>query len=409
MYQDRDPRELSSVFFIIILGFFLIQRSIRAIFKRGVSIIISFPTHCECCFSDWGFRTRKFKRIGGNPISYSGIYKVFTNLFYAGIIEHEGVQYEGKHERLITVEEYDRVQMLLGRAGRPRPQRHEFAFTGAIRCGVCGCLYTAEVKKKLLKSGEIREHQYYHCTRKTRKVRCDQKKNIRLENLEVVIEKELEKYTIYPEFLEWALEDLRQKNDTEIEDRSRIYEMQHKTLVETQKELDELTRMRIRNLIDDEVFLKEKNVLQSKILQFQGLLRETENRAEKWLELTEKTFAFATYARKEFLLAEGTRGLERKKEILLALGKTPILKDGELSIEPNSWLAPIKNGYPALEAEYRRLEPSKTLSTKAKTEALTSVRTQWLRLLNTIRTSIQEDKESKVYYFGLKKFMEQGA
>lgn len=33
----------------------------------------------------------------------------------------------------------------------------------------------------------------------------------------------------------------------------------------------------------------------------------------------------------------------------------------------------------------------------------------WLRLLNTIRTSIQEDKESKFYYFGLKRFMEQGA
>lgn len=32
-----------------------------------------------------------------------------------------------------------------------------------------------------------------------------------------------------------------------------------------------------------------------------------------------------------------------------------------------------------------------------------------LRLLNTIRTSIQEDKESKFYYFGLKRFMEQGA
>jgi P-type E1-E2 ATPase len=31
------------------------------------------------------------------------------------------------------------------------------------------------------------------------------------------------------------------------------------------------------------------------------------------------------------------------------------------------------------------------------------------RLLNTIRTSIQEDKESRFYYFGLKKFIEQGA
>lgn len=32
-----------------------------------------------------------------------------------------------------------------------------------------------------------------------------------------------------------------------------------------------------------------------------------------------------------------------------------------------------------------------------------------LRLLNTIRTSIQEDKASKFYYFGLKKLLEQNA
>ena len=329
--------------------------------------------------NEWGFKTRKFKRMGGNPISYSGIYKVFTNLFYAGVIENNGIEYEGKHERLITLQEYDRVQMLLGKAGKPRPQHHEFAFTGSIRCGVCGCTYTAETKKKLLKSGEIREHTYYHCTRKTRKIKCDQKKNIPLATLETLIEQEIQKYTILPEFLEWALEGLSQKNNTEIEDRSRIYEMQHKTLVETQKELDELTRMRYRQLIDDETYLKEKNVLQSKITQFKDSLRETESRAEEWLELTEKTFTFATYAQKAFLMAEGKKGLERKKEILLALGKTPILRDGILTIEPNDWLAPIKNGYQALEAEYLRLEPSKTLSNKAKTEALTSVRTQWLR------------------------------
>lgn len=333
----------------------------------------------EIANNEWGFKTRKFKRIGGNPISYSGIYKVFTNLFYAGIIENNGIQYEGSHEPLITLEEYDRVQMLLGKKGRPRPKQHTFAFTGSIRCGVCGCLYTAETKKKLLKSGEIREHTYYHCTRKTRKVKCDQKKNIPEAALDLMIEKEIERYTILPEFLEWALEELSQKNDTEMEDRSKIYEMRHKALVETQKELDELTRMRYRKLIDDETFLKEKNALQSKIVQVQGELRETESRAEKWLELTEKTFYFATYARKAFITAEGKKGLELKKEILLALGKTPTIKDEILTIEPNEWFVPIQNEYPALEAEYIRLERAKTLSNKAKTEAFTSVHARWLR------------------------------
>lgn len=338
------------------------------------------PRILDMANNEWGFRTRKFKRIGDCPLSRSGIYKIFTSLFYTGIIENNGIQYEGKHERMITLEEYDRVQMLLGREGKPRPKTHDFAFTGSMRCGVCGCLYTAETKIKFLKSGKINAHTYYHCTRKTTKIKCDQRKNIPLADLEIMIEKEIEKYTILPEFLQWALEGLNKKNDTEIEDRTKVYEMQHKNLTETQKELDELTKMRYRQLIDDQAFIKERNELQTKIAQMKENLRHTETRAEKWLELTEKTFAYATYARAAFLKANdmGKTGLERKKEILMAIGKTPIIRDEKLTIEPNEWFVPIENGYPELEKKYIGLEPTKLPLNKAKTEALTSVRAHWL-------------------------------
>lgn len=109
-------------------------------------------------------------------------------------------------------------------------------------------------------------------------------------------------------------------------------------------------------------------------------LRETKTRAEKWLELTEKTFAFATYARVAFLRANkmGKAGLELKKEILLTLGKTPIIKDQKLFIEPNEWFVPIKNDYPALAEKYARLEPLKTLINKEQSEQLCSLRSRWL-------------------------------
>jgi len=209
--------------------------------------------------------------------------------------------------------------------------------------------------------------------------------------LNLIIEKEIEKYTILPEFLEWALEALNKKNDAEIEDRTKIYEMQHKTLIQTQKELDKLTKMRYRQLIDDETFIKERNELQTRITQLKGKLRETETRAEQWLELTEKTFNFAIFARKAFI----TGKLELKKEILLALGKTPIIKDKKLYIEPSEWLQPIKNSYPALEAEYLKLEPAKMPINKAKTETLASVRARWLRILNEIRTFFKENPEQE--------------
>ena len=344
------------------------------------------PKILEIANNKWGFRTRTFKKkgYGGNPISRSGVYKIFTNIFYSGIIDYYGTHYQGKHEPMITLEEYDRVQMLLGRKGKPRPQKHEFAFTGSIRCAECGCLYTAETKKKLIKkTGTIKEFTYYHCTRRTRRINCTQRKFIPVDTLELQIEKEIEKYTILPEFLEWALEDINKKNDTEIEDRTKIYEMRHKSLVQSQKELDELTKMRYRQLIDDETFIKEKKELQAKITQMKSKLRETESRAERWLELTEKTFNFATYARKAFLKG----GLELKKEILMALGQNPVIKDEKLTIQANEWLQPISQKYPALEKEYLRLEPTKRPLNKAKTEALASVRARWLPGLDSNQES----------------------
>jgi len=44
------------------------------------------------------------------------------------------------------------------------------------------------------------------------------RKSVKVDDLELQIEKEIEKYTILPEFLDWALEGINVKNDTEIED-----------------------------------------------------------------------------------------------------------------------------------------------------------------------------------------------
>lgn len=332
------------------------------------------PQILKIANEDWGYLTRKTKRLGGKPLSRSGIYRIFTNIFYAGVLEHKGRQYEGKHEPMITLDEFDRVQMLLGRKGKPRRKTHDFAFTGFIRCGECGCLYTAETKKKLIKkTGKIKEYTYYHCTRKKKTVNCSQRKMVPLDKLERQIEQELASITIIPDFRKWALEVLNENNDREIADRTKINEMQSKTLLTTQAELDNLTKMRYRDLIDDEMFLKQKNELQTKLTDLKAKLRHTEERAEKWLKLTEQTFNFATYAHSAFLTGE----LELKKEILMALGYNPKIKAGKLYLETMKWFVPIKNNAPALHKEYQRLELAKKSDSQAYSEDLLALRTRW--------------------------------
>ena len=346
---------------------------IRRAFDMMLTGRYTAPQVLDRLNNEWGFRSVKRKRSGNKPLAMSGMYKVFTSMFYAGILVSKGEQYPGSHEPIITLEEYDRVQEILGRKGKPRPKRHKFAFTGIIRCGECGCMITAETKTKNVKTtGETKKYTYYHCTKKKKELKCSQC-SIKQEELEKQIIAEIGRFTILPEFRDWALEVLNENNDKEITERSKVYEMQHKTLASTQKQLDNLTQMRYRDLIDDDEFTRERTKLQTEINKLKNKLRQTESRADEWLELTEKTFHFATYARKAFI--EGD--LDTKKEILMTTGSNFTLKDGILHIQANEWLQPIKDHYPPLEDEYKRLELDKNPLNKAKTEALTSVIARW--------------------------------
>lgn len=332
------------------------------------------PTQiAETANKEWGFLTARRKRSGGGELAMSIIYKMFTNVFYTGMFQWSGTLYKGNHKPMVTMEEFDRVQIILGRRGKPRAQTHEFAYTGLIRCEVCGTMYTATEKTKIVK-GELKTYVYYHHGNHRRKdAKCLHGKPMTLKELEDQMDIELERNTILPQFQQWALEILNRNNDKEIEERTKIYEAQHKSLAETQKELGSLTKMRYRELIDDETFIKERDELKGKIAKLTTNLRETEDRADKWLELTEKTFNFATYARKEFILGD----LKNKREIFSALGQNFSMNGQKLHITPNEWLVPIEKAYPALEQEYKRIELDKNLTTTMRNELFAQLILVW--------------------------------
>ena len=326
--------------------------------------------------NEWGFRTAKHKRDGGKEMTDSMIYKMFNNIFYTGMFEWSRQRYQGKHAPMISMEEYTRVQTLLGRDGNPRAQtKHYFAYTGVFRCGECGSMHTALEKiKKIKKTDKLRTYVYYYCTRKKKKVTiCTQRKTLEVADLEIQIIKDIVKSNILPEFRQWAVDIINKSNDSEIEERTRVYEMLHKSLTATQRELDTLTQMRYRELIDDETYLKEKVLLTTKRDQLEEKLHGTEDRAKKWLELTEKTFDFVTYSLKAFDKGD----YRQRREILGALGKNFFITNQKMSIEANDWLVPIIEKYPPLEAEYKRLELVKYGSPEARKDAFASLRVSW--------------------------------
>ena len=63
----------------------------------------------------------------------------------------------------------------------------------------------------------------------------------------------------------------------------------------------------------------------------------------------------------------------------MSLGYNPQIKAGKLYLETMDYFVPIKNGAPALQLAYQRLELGEKPATKVQTEALASIRAQWRR------------------------------
>src|SRR5437660_5450687 len=83
----------------------------------------------------------------GGKVPVSTIHTILRNRLYTGWFEWNGVLIQGRHEALIRVELWERVQGVLdGRfANKAKRGRHDFAFSGLIACGKCGCAVVGEI------------------------------------------------------------------------------------------------------------------------------------------------------------------------------------------------------------------------------------------------------------------------
>jgi len=338
--------------------------------------------------NEYGFRTRKTKRNGGKKLSKARLYEMFRSPFYKGTYTFNGNTYKLNHEPMITEEEYDRIQAILGGKNKPRRKSHDFAYRGPIFCGECGCMVTAEVKTKHIKAtGKTKEYPYYHCT--GRRGNCKQTKYIREDKLEQLIKDEISKFTILPQFRDWALEVLQESHKDETAERKEIFNNLQKTYKDIENQINKLTDMKLKDQLTDEEYNSKRVELLADKVKIKENIDSYDSRIDDWLELTEKTFDFISCAREAF----ENGNLEAKKGILTAIGKNITLLDGKIHFKPVEWLVPITDKYPALEKQYKMFEPGKNTDFEHKNRVLEPIRTAWLCFLDEVRTFFEENPQ----------------
>jgi hypothetical protein len=238
-----------------------------------------------------------------------------------------GNWYHGSHKPLITQEEFDKVQVLLGKRGRPRPNKHKFAYTGLMKCAECGASITAEEKWKHQKNGNVHKYIYYHCTKKVNR-NCIQKA-VREEEIERDILSFLRKIEIPDLFHDWAISTLKGMHDDEKKDRNQLLYQKRKEYDQVVLKMDNLMEMRLDKQVSQEDFSSFKVRLESQKSHLKKYLDGIDERIDNWIKELEKALNFAEKAATEF--SGGT--LEKKKEILGSLGYNHLLRDKKLNIQ----------------------------------------------------------------------------
>jgi len=264
-----------------------------------------------------------------------------------------------------------------------------FNYRGTMFCGECGCIITAESKNFKMKDGSIKHLVYYHCTHKRP---CKQRKNLEEANIKKQYAETLGKYTILPQFKDWALEALGDQNEIESTDFTAILESQSRAIESTHKEVKRLIKMASKELISEAQFAEEKKELEKQIEDLEEEREDTKKRADNWYATAERLFDLAVNGREKFL--HGT--LEEKQTVLRDLGQTPVILDGKLIITPHPWAVPIENGYKPIEKEYIRV---RSLPQHLQKEPMEAVRTAWLDrrfLLQTFEADVIEDSAAEV-------------
>src|SRR3989344_4779130 len=231
-------------------------------------------------FLEQGIKTKNGRRLHKDKISY-----LLANPFYIGLFRYAGELHEGNHEPVVAKQLFDKVQAVLKERSHPHqsPTNNPQALCGAIRCGSCGMMITAEHKVKRQQNGNVHEYTYYRCSRKHKTIKCSEQP-IREEALNRQLSGLLKNYAL-PD--EWAAELLKmsEKDEKEAAQSTTALVQEARNEIQTiSQKLQRLLTAYLDQDIEREAYLSEKANLLSRKKSLEEKIGNLEQGAIAWVE-----------------------------------------------------------------------------------------------------------------------------
>jgi site-specific DNA recombinase len=268
----------------------------------------------ELCKS--GLRSRR----SGKELGKEAMRRVLTNSIYYGLFYWAKKPYQGKHTPLITKQLFEKVQEQMGYKQKPRLTKHEFLFSGVLKCAHCGCSITADQKRK--DSGKV--YNYYKCT--NGKGHCEHVAYLREERIEESFILGLQKIKLSKEIVDMTRVTLLKSANEEREFREAGIKSLQTRYDKLQSYIDQAYTDKLEGRIELEDWERrtaewkfEQSEIMERLLAFE---RANTNYLQEGIRLME----LANRAAEIFL----TMNLEAKRKMLGLILSNSVIKNGSV-------------------------------------------------------------------------------
>jgi DNA invertase Pin-like site-specific DNA recombinase len=276
---------------------------------------------------DWGLRTRKTAHLGGKPLSFQYVFRLFANPYYMGLIQlRNGETYKGAHEPMVTPDEFEGAQALLGRPGRSRPSRHSFAYAGMLSCGLCNRTLVPEEHVK--RSGK--RFVYYRCRGRTDDRPCP---NPCLPEVafEQQLEADLRRLTLPRKAVQWIVDNIRPSLDATLSQQTAQRSALEKALADSKRESDALLTLKLRGQVDDDTFERRRLDLLDRQAKFRLQLDQPSPPPGVLLGRVQEVLNFSASLPQAFREGDAVR----RRQILHAICANPTVRDKKALYKAN--------------------------------------------------------------------------
>ena len=328
--------------------------------------------------NEWEMTVVRGRKKIVRPIGFNTLYDIFHNSFYYGEYDWGGQTWQGLHEPMISREEYDRAQEIIGARGRPRKQTHENPYPCLIQCGECGGSIVIDVKKKFVKrENRTKILEYFRCG-KQKKKQCTQKHCLRRELLDPQILSMVMAAELPQAFIDWALEKLKLTQEDKKKEREQELNRLQESHRASEKKVNDFIDMRLENptLFPADTFKRKLESLELDVKRCEAQVNNYGKVGRTWREEFIDKLLFTEKAQEKFIKA-----VDPKVRIgmLSELKESLELTDRELTFRLQEPFSTFMRGKLRMQAKLGSLDPINCRLQNVKSDVLEKVIPVWSR------------------------------